>query len=674
MKKNLTLVVCGLIAVLFANAQTPCPWLAPNKVDVTKCENDASLSSTALIASTTEQNPTWQWYSDAALSQPITDATGSTYNPTGTIPGTTTYYVRFNQFDQSSGVACWSPSTIVTRTVYAKPAKPIFAFATQSMCQSATVAPLFTVTNVSGTINWFDNGLTATGTTYTPTLPSKSLTKTFKAIQTENGCVSDTNTATLVLIPTPPAPATTNDQVICVYNNQKYIYASASGPFTLKWYKNLTDIGTSNYVTGSSYLPSGYNKPQTDGAASEVNLFYVTQTTSGANLCEGPKATVKLTVNSKPLAPVLEEPYILFCAYPTSSDKPLVAQNNAANSTIEWYNYNTGLALTAADGIVSGNNSSYFTPSLSVLKPSETLKYSVKVKDAAGCYSDPAIGTFRVSKDINVTPILLTDIEPFCYEAGQSKLFEAFAKGSRFTWKLNDTLVQGSDSLKFFFTPHQAGTYKIALSQVYDFKDTNVTYTLPCPGPGYSFVQEVKSVPKVNVIGDSILNENRTSIPYLILTTNSLDEFTWSTTKNRIGYIQQANNNTNKMLFLDFIGEPGFDTLRVSEYNGACYGYDSLIIFSSGKSSIKNVELPISISLSPNPASQYIHIKANSEEHCKGTIKMFNIIGTLVYEKELLSINNIDEIIPVTSLPIGMYTIVIETPIGFKSELFSIQR
>jgi len=406
MKKILTLLVCSLIAVLFANAQIPCPWLAPNKVDIAKCENDASLSSTALIATTTEPTPAWQWYSDAALSQPITDATGSTYNPlTGTIPSTTTYYVRFSQIEQSSGVACWSPATKVLRTVYAKPWEPIL----------------------------FDT-------------------------------------------------------------------------------------------------------------------------------------------------------YILVCANWSTSNQPLVAQKNTANTTLEWYNYKTGQAVTAADGVVSGNNGSYFTPSLSVLKPNVTLQYSVKVKDAAGCYSDPVIGTFRVSKDINTTPISLTSFSPICPML-YSRLFEFYAKGTRFTWTVNDT-VQGSDSLKFLFTPHQTGTYKIALSQVYDFKDTNVTYTLPCPGPGYTFVQEVTN--------------DCTSSTDIISTIN--------------------------------------------------------------------------LNISPNPASQILHVNSTSEITGKGKLKLFNITGALVYEKTLPSVTDIDETILVSYFPTGIYTIVIETAKGASSELLSIQR
>jgi len=614
-------------------------------------------------------NAAFKWYASSNLSPALSQ--GSVYTPTNiatSLTSTIPYYVT----QISLGENCASDPAIVYYQLYAKPATPLFAQPNQTMCQTSTNVPQYIVTNASGKIDWIDNGTNATGTSYTPKKPTTGFNTSFTAKQTENGCESALGTATLVLIKTPDAPMTSGDQSICVYSKPNAFVAKASGTYYIKWYTGQQPIGGSNYTTGLSFLPTIYGKPQNDGYADVSTPFVVTQTTTDINHCEGPASTVNLIVKSKPVIPEFTDPLILVCAN-TLNSIPL-SITPGYNVNFEWHNSNTGQPITITDGIVSGINSEYFLPNQALFKPTTTIKFTVKAKGIfSGCYSDSATGFYRVSKDINMIPIVITDALPICFTPNVSKLFEVLAKGSTFSWTLNGK-PQGSDSLKFLFTPDAVGIDTMKLSQIFEFKDPNVANTITCPGPGVTILQEVKSVPTINVMGDSILTGDRTAIPYLIVTTDSLDELTWSTAKNRNGHIQQANNNKNSILFLDFVGNPGFDTLRVSEYNGACYGYDSLIIFKSGKLSVKNVELPISISLSPNPASQYIHIKANSEEHCKGTIKIFNIIGTLVYEKELLSVNTIDEIIPITLFSIGIYTVVIESPIGIKSELLSIQR
>jgi hypothetical protein len=246
-------------------------------------------------------NPTIKWYASPSLSPSLVQTPYYTPTPM-VITNTTTSQIPFYVTQTSDIENCVSDPATVYYQLYAKPAKPVFAATTISMCQSSTFLPIYTVTNASGSsvIKWIDNGTIAQGTTYTPKLPiAPALSTSFKAIQTENGCVSDTAKAVLVLIEMPPAPATTMNQSICLNDKPEAFLATASGPFTLKWYTNITNIGTTNNVEGPSYLPTTYSKPQNNSTSSATTSYYVTQTTTDASHCEGQKATVKLTVFNK---------------------------------------------------------------------------------------------------------------------------------------------------------------------------------------------------------------------------------------------------------------------------------------------------------------------------------------------------------------------------------------
>jgi hypothetical protein len=278
---------------------------------------------------------------------------------------------------------------------FPKPDKPILVSSTQTICDYSP-SPTYTVTNATGTVTWTDNYSTSVGLTYIPSKPWTGYSsKTFYVTQTVNGCASDTTIANLQLITRPNKPATSADQSICVYNKPISFAAVGFGLVTLKWYKNISEIGSSNYETGNTYLASDYSKPL-DGGSELITSFFVTQSTIDSN-CESPYSELKLYVFPKPLPPTfIGNSSITTCAY-NSNVAPLSVNIANGNNYVRWFNNTTGLTITSTDGIVSGISNNLFKPNASILEPNSTIQFNVRQQDARGCLSDTIVGTYNVT-------------------------------------------------------------------------------------------------------------------------------------------------------------------------------------------------------------------------------------------------------------------------------------
>ena len=172
-------------------------------------------------------------------------------------------------------------------------------------------------------------------------------------------------------------------------------------------------------------------------------------------------------------------------------------------------------------------------------------------------------------------PILLTDTTALCLKPGLTKVFDVWSKGSQFSWK-QDGVPQKSDSLQYVFEPTAKGVYTLTFSQAYEFRDPVIASKM-CFGPDLTFTQEVKVVPIVNVFGDSLICENTSKVPYAITPTDPTNSFDWTVSGGRVIYKVSKGKNEDLTRQIDWT-VPGLDTIAVSEYNGACYGYDRLIV------------------------------------------------------------------------------------------------
>jgi hypothetical protein len=655
------------IPVSFSIIPQPAP---PILTANSSCEG---LAFTALTATGTEAaiGGTYQWYENPVLTSLLGGKSSNSYTPTTTtIPkaGVITFYAT-----QTSAVGCISDAASVNYTVYPHPQAPIFANATQSMCATSNSVPIFTVTNVdsSGTIEWNANN-SVTGATYTPVKLSIENT-VITSVQKENGCVSDTSQATLIVIPQPAKPSVSGDKTICVTNKPIAFTAQATGTNELKWYTSKSDIGSANIIkNGTSYLPTSYTIPAKDGDPDAISSYFVTQSTSDTNHCEGLSEQVNLIVKAKPIAPNfidVNHQYIIACADNLTTIDPLIVEQ-WSNGTFRWFNLKTQTLVTPADGTVTTNqNSGLFTPVLATLKPESTNQFYVNLTNSVGCVSDSVVGTYRIARSISMNPILLSSTDPVCMKNDLKLEYFVFAKGDLFTWYINDSVIKGADSSTLIFKPTEKGNYRFRCEQSIKFVDPHLANSLTCPGPPIAFTQKINQVPIVKVSGDTIIYENTSKIVYTITPEDISHTFQWWVSGNQVLY---AVSESDLYRQIDWL-VPGFDTIRVSEDNGACKGYDSLVIeVKAGTFSSIVRTKPLTLNISPNPASQLLTIKYTSEYTGIGTIKLFNITGSLVYKKRVSSVASINETISVVSLPEGIYTVVLETTHDAVSALISI--
>jgi len=336
---------------------TDCNTGLPTASDVSSCEGSTVPS---LKATGTDL----KWYSSTGTSI----GTGETYTPTVTAAGTYDYYV-------SQTVGCEGPQKKVTLTINALPSIDFAPLA--DVCQDAPNVTLsaqpnggsFSGLGVSGTtfnphglsddqtitytvkannctnvatqtitvtevqppvidnpsivtaVNITPTAFTATGTgivwysdasllssvgsgtSYQADAQSVIGTYLYYATQTVSGCKSASATATLNVSACPTqAPTVTNAQM-CLGGTIPALTATGTD---LKWYSDAAKTQPINGAT-TSYTPT---------SATQTTSYYVTQTET----CEGPAATVTLTVNALPVVSMSDIADICSDASPVTLD------------------------------------------------------------------------------------------------------------------------------------------------------------------------------------------------------------------------------------------------------------------------------------------------------------------------------------------------------------------
>lgn len=265
------------------------------------CEGASAAALTA-----TGQN--LRWYG--------TNATGGTGSGSPAVPGTNTVGTT-NYYVTQTVSSCESDRTVIPVLVKDTPNAPgVPAAGSLDFCQNSA-APTLTATLVDkATVNWFDSNGKSLGPSVTP--PSNvETTYTYTVNQTLEGCTSPVSTVRVRVKPLPGQPGV-NSVAFC--NNQRADQLRASGE-RLKWY-DITEnlIGTN--------APS----PATNTVGDQ---FYKVSQTNGDG-CEGPKATLKVTIKPLPGPPSVAN--VSYCQATTDQPAQNVSVLSAGGQNLRWYN------------------------------------------------------------------------------------------------------------------------------------------------------------------------------------------------------------------------------------------------------------------------------------------------------------------------------------------------
>ncbi|GAB3329780.1 hypothetical protein GCM10027299_33660 [Larkinella ripae] len=343
------------------------------------------VNASALVA-TPSPGASLRWYG--------TDATGGKFSgnaptPLTNTPGTATYYVS-----QAIG-DCEGPRASIVVTVTAKPAPPAVETPVLA-CQGITPVALSATPASGNSLLWY--GTEATGGIGLPVAPTvlslpPGTTRYYVSQKGANGCESDRAAIAVTITATPSAPGT-NPLTLCQNSPAAALTASPANGGTLNWYGTSATGGT---ASGTAPTPSA-------GAVGSTT-YYVSQTING---CEGPRASIVVTVKAKPAAP-------------TVGAGPVYCQNQAATGltatgqNLKWYN-----APTGGESVSSTPNTS--TPG--------TFKFYVS-QTVNDCESDRA----EISVEVKLTPPAPT-VTPVGYCAGvtATPLSAIAASGGTLQW------------------------------------------------------------------------------------------------------------------------------------------------------------------------------------------------------------------------------------------------
>ena len=296
------------------------------------------------------------WYTTA------TGGTGSTTAPTPstTAIGSTTYYV-------SQTIGCESPRFAIVVNVTASTPPPTVTTPV-NYCQNAVAVPLAaTGTNLL----WY---ITATGGTGNATAPTPSTTAigstTYYVSQTQSCGESPRASIVVNVNAIPGVPVVTSPVIYC--QNTTAIALTATGT-NLLWYTTATG------GTGTATAPT----PSTANAGS--TNYYVSQ---ASNNCESPRATITVTINATPAAPVVNST-VAYC------QNAIAVPLTAPGTNLLWY--------TAATG---------GTGSATAPTPSTTAAGSISyyvTQTTTSCESPRAIITVTVTA-ISAAPVVISPV------------------------------------------------------------------------------------------------------------------------------------------------------------------------------------------------------------------------------------------------------------------------
>ncbi len=346
---------------------------------VTYCQN---TTATALTATGTNLI----WYANA---------TGGTGNSVAPVPittsiGSTNYYVS----QTTNG--CESPRALITVTITATTAAPTVTTPV-TYCQNATASAL----TAGGTnLLWYTNATGGTGSATAPIPTTNNAGSTIYYVSQTQSCGESPRAAITVNINAIPAAPTVNSPV--TYCQNATATALTGTGTNLLWYTGATGgTGTITVTPGTTTVGS--------------TIYYVSATVNG---CEGPRASVVVTINAIPLAPIVTAA-ITYCQNTTATAL------TATGTNLLWY--------TSAAG---GTSSS--TAPIPLTTTVGSINYYVS-QSASGCESPRALITVTITA-ATIAPTVITPIT-YCQNSTAVALT---ATGTSLVWYTTATGAAGS--------------------------------------------------------------------------------------------------------------------------------------------------------------------------------------------------------------------------------------
>ncbi|GAB3804967.1 hypothetical protein GCM10028819_37330 [Spirosoma humi] len=277
---------------------------------LTYCQNTTAPALTATGTGTLK------WYSDPTTATPIPTPTPST-----TTPGPTVYYVS-----QTDANGCESDRASITVTITATPSAP--GVTSLSLCQNVAPPVLTASTSPGGSLNWYTAATGGTASPFPPALSTSTVgTTSYFVSQSVSGCESPRVNLDVTIKPLPVAPTVTNNAPsFCQNSVATALSAIPASGGTLNWYINQ----------GGVLSPLGQVAPIPSTATVGVLTYAVSQSVNG---CEGPQASITVTIKALPAAPTVAASSVTFCQGTVAT--PLTA-GFSPGGTLNWYTVPTG--------------------------------------------------------------------------------------------------------------------------------------------------------------------------------------------------------------------------------------------------------------------------------------------------------------------------------------------
>lgn len=321
---------------------------------------------------------TVNWYT--TLTGGSSSGTGTSFT-TPSIGTTTTYFVGVTD------AGCSSARTAVVATVNTTPT--VASSTPASRCGSGTVT--LAATASAGAINWFAaaSGGSSLGTGTSFVTPSITVTTTYFAEASANGCASS-RTSVPATINTIPTVTGTTPGARC--DNGTVALSATSSAGTLSWFS--ASSGGSSLGTGTSF-----NTP----TISTTTTYYVESTDNG---CTSPRSSVVATVNTTPS--------VTGTTPASRCDAGTIALGATASAgTLNWFAASSG-------GSSLGTGTSFITPSIGA-----TTNYYVDATNN-GCTS----ARTTVIATVNTTPTITGTTPASRCDAGTVSLSAAASAGT----------------------------------------------------------------------------------------------------------------------------------------------------------------------------------------------------------------------------------------------------